>query len=150
MRRTFGVGLLFAVAMLNAVRLAVAQQDSNFNRVTTLRREVMGRTTGTDQDSAVSPREPASRGTNVADPLRPYMRAPGAPSSSQGNRRPQRALQPMPVQVRTTPHTFYPGMRSGQSVNRNVPIHRRSAQSRMGFMPFGAMNPVPSLGKTHR
>src|SRR5271157_4861951 len=90
----------------------VARQGSNFDRVSTLRHEV---TVG-----------PAQVGQ-------------GAPSQRQTSRlgQPQRASQPTSVQVRTTPHTFYPGMRGSQGPNKNVPQLKSRTSGRAGFLPPG-------------
>jgi hypothetical protein len=154
MRRRSSLVLSSAVAMLAAVSPALAQQGPNFNRVTTLRREVMVGPMRAGRDASYLT-ETASRGAAMDDPLRPYTRrAPGASSEahpySSWNQEPRRALPPVPVQTRTTPHTYYPGMRSGQSLNRNIATHGRCTQSRAGFLAPGVMTPVPSLGQIRR
>jgi hypothetical protein len=155
MRCTFGLGLMFLLATACVGSPARAQQSPNFNRVTTLRREVMVRPMRTGQDVGPGLTESAARGAVPGDPLRPYTgRTPAAPSSarsySSGSQEPRRPVQPMSVQVRTTPHTFYPGMRTGQGPNRNVAPYGRGTTGRAGFLAPGMMSPAPSPGKIHR
>jgi hypothetical protein len=73
-----------------------------------------------------------------------------------------RALPPAPPRVSNTPHTYYPSLRAGQSINRNV-APRRCTQSRAGFLTsggmnsglsprgmYGGMNSIPSPRGVHR
>jgi len=68
---------------------------------------------------------------------------------------PQSASQPS-VHVQSTPHTFYPGMRSSQGPNKNVPQLRSSGRAGIMtpgmFMNSGAARTSPprSAGKTSR
>jgi hypothetical protein len=131
-------------ALLALAMPAVAQQGPNFDRVTTLRREVTigparaGRASGSA--TGLSARRSPS-----ADPLRPYTsRTPDAGQSfSSLGQKPRRAPEPMSVQVRTTPHTFYPGMRASQGPNLNVPVPRSRTAGR-GFFPFPGLMMNPS------
>jgi len=110
-----------ALVLLAVPAAALAQQGSNFNRLNTVRREV---------------------GELGADPLRPYtggtMAAAGSSSLSSGSQT-RGTSQPMSVPTRTTPHTFYPGMRAAQGPNRNVPP--RCTHSRAAFLAPGMMSP---------
>lgn len=100
----------------------VARQGSNFDRVSTSRREVrVGRAR-------------AGRGMPAAGPALSLGQA-------------QAAERPLSLQSRTSPHTFYPGMRASQSPNLNVPIYR-SRSPRMGRFMYPGMNMYSGLGGT--
>ena len=88
------------------------------------------------------PTETSMPGELGADPLRPYtggtMAATSSSRSSSGSQT-RRTSQPMSVQTRTTPHTFYPGMRAAQGPNRNVAP--QCTHSRAAFLAPGMMSP---------
>ncbi len=145
MRRAWGSAMTVALVLLAVPAAAPAQQGSNFNRLNTVRREVTvsparagpGRGGGALTETSM----PGELG---ADPLRPYtggtMAAAGSSSSGSQTRR---TSQPMSVQTRTTPHTFYPGMRAAQGPNRNVAP--RCTHSRAAFLAPGMMGPSAGM-----
>jgi hypothetical protein len=140
MSRTFGL-VSFAIIMAAAIP-AWAQQAASFNRVTTVRREVTAGPAQGGQNAARSLTQTASRQGNST--RLDATRAQAASSSSahpnsSWNQEPRRALPPVPTQVTNTPHSYYPNMRAGQSINRNV-AQRRCTQSRAGFITSGGMN----------
>jgi hypothetical protein len=159
MRRISGLKQSCVVLLVGVAVPVMAQapQSPNFNRTTTVRREVTaGPAWGGQETGAVSLTTPP-RGT-ADDLVRPYRtRAPGpaasARSRSTGAPTPLRAPQPMSIQVRSTPHAFYPGMRTSQGPNLNVASPARQKPGRTGLpmipgmmMPGGMMGPVPSSG----
>jgi hypothetical protein len=97
----------------------VAGQGSNFDRVSTVRHEV------------------------TVSPVRAGQGAPSERRSSSLGQD-QRPSQPMSVRVRTTPHTFYPGMRASQGPNKNVPQLRSRTSGGAGFLVPGMMTNVGS------
>jgi hypothetical protein len=145
MRRVWGSKLTLALVLLAAESQALAQQGPNFNRVNTLRREVTVSPARAGQ-AAGSLTATSTRGAFAADPLRPYSRgtpaaAAASSSTSSWGQEPRRAAQPMSVQTRTTPHTFYPGMRTAQGPNRNVAPLGRCTKGRAAFLAPGMMSP---------
>jgi hypothetical protein len=156
MRRFSVAGSSLVLGLLATVPAALGQQGPNFNRVNNLRREVtITPGSGAAQDADASTPAPAKRAT-AARARRAPSRQPEADSFSLGNPGTGRAAAPPSIQVRTTPHTFYPGMRSAQGPNRNVPTLRRPTSrggvSMPGMMGGGLGLPGPSLspGRTHR
>jgi hypothetical protein len=144
MRGTFGL-LSFAITMVVAMP-AWAQQAATFNRVTTVRKEVTAGPAQAGQNAARSLTPTGSR--QGGSPRLDSPRAQAAPSSSahrnsSWSQEPSRALPPVPTQVTTTPHTYYPNLRAGQSVNRNVVTRGRCTQGRAGFLTSGGMNSMP-------
>ena len=143
MRCVSGLGLSCVVlVVVVAPAMAQAPQSPNFNRTKTVRREV---TAGPARGGGATTRRPDS------------IRTPGPATStgSQSSGSP-RAGQPMSVQVRSTPHAFYPGMRASQGPNFNVAPTGRGKTGRAGApmpgmtipgggmtMPGGMMGPVP-------
>jgi hypothetical protein len=111
----------------------VARQGSNFDRLSTLRREVTVSRAQVGQGAATQ-RQNSSLG------------------------QPQRAAQPSAIHAQTTPHTFFPGMRASQGPNKNVPQLRSRTSGRAGFLAPGVgigtgaarTNSGRSLGKTSR
>ena len=113
MRRAWGSAMTVALVLLAVPSAALAQQGSNFNRLNTVRREV------TVSPARAGPGQGGAPDRNIdargigADPLRPYtggtMAATSSSRSSSGSQT-RRTSQPMSVQTRTTPHTFYPGI----------------------------------------
>ncbi len=125
MKRAWGSAMTVVVVLLAAPLAAVGQQGSNFNRLNTLRREVTVSPSPAGQNQVGDAQAGTpTRGQFGTDPLRPYTAgtpsSAGSSSSSLGSQS-RRKSQPMSVQTRTTPHTFYPGMRAAQGPNRNVP-----------------------------
>ena len=145
MRRAWGSAMTVALVLLAVPSAALAQQGSNFNRLNTVRREVTvsPARAGPGQGGG-APTETSMPGELGADPLRPYtggtMAAAGNSSSGSQTRR---TSQPMSVQTRTTPHTFYPGMRAAQGPNRNVAP--RYTHSRAAFLAPGMMSPAAGM-----
>jgi len=158
MRQISRLGLSFVVLMLFAESAARAQQDPNFGRVSNIRRQVVAKQPRGGQQPGLGQSQTSDRAAIQADPLRPYtQRPPGFSSSSRayssGSRLRVRPAQPTQVTIRDTPHTYYPGMRSGQSLNRSVP--RRDALSKYhpspaGMTIGGSMGLLPSLGQAPR
>jgi hypothetical protein len=143
MRRAWGSAMTVALVLLAGPSAALAQQGSNFNRLNTVRREVTvsPARAGPGQGGG-APTETSMPGELGADPLRPYtggtMAATSSSRSSSGSQT-RRTSQPMSVQTRTTPHTFYPGMRAAQGPNRNVAP--QCTHSRAAFLAPGMMSP---------
>jgi hypothetical protein len=145
------------LVLLAAPLAALAQQGPNFNRLNTVRREVTvspapaGQGQGNGALTA-----PSLRGEFDANPLRPYAAGTtAAAGSSSSSSQPRRTSQPMTVQTRTTPHTFYPGMRAAQGPNRNVAP--QSTHSRATFLAPGMMSPgagmtgsTPASSRSHK
>jgi hypothetical protein len=157
MRRASAIGLSLLLALVATGSPALGQQGPNFNRVNTLRREVTV-SPGSDAvaqeaaNPAASPKEAARSSSRRAS----ARAMPAAGSFSLGNPGPGRPVSPPSVQVRTTPHSFYPGMRAAQGLNRNVPVHKRS-RGGVGLMGPGSMGVFPGLpgalpapGRAHR
>jgi hypothetical protein len=96
----------------------VAGQGSYFDRVSTVRHEVT---------------------------VSPVRAGQGAPSQRQSSSlgQSQSPSQPMSVRVRTTPHTFYPGMRGSQGPNMNVPQLGSPASGRAAYFAPGIL---PNVG----
>lgn len=156
------------VAAVSTPAMAQAPQSPNFNRTTTVRRELTaGPARGGQGTRTVAPMTP-SRGT-ADDPLRPYsMRTPGPAASTRSQSSSAQAElrepRPISVQVRSTPHAFYPGMRSGQGRNLNAVSPNRRTMSRTGLpmmpgmmmpgggmmMPGGMSGPAPLASPTGR
>lgn len=108
----------------------IPRQGSSFDRVATVRHQV---TVG-----------PARAGKGAAAQ---------APATSLGQT--QSARRPLSVQSRSSAHTFYPGMRSSQSPNMNIPQYRSRSSRFMYpgmFMNSGMGRPgaARSPGKTGR
>ena len=96
----------------------VAERGSRFDRVSTTRHEVT--------------RSPAQSGQAGL--------ARGQSQFSLGQSQTQSQSKPMSTRVRSTPHTFFPGMRAGQSSNKNIP-QLGSRTGRAGYLlPGGGMN----------
>jgi hypothetical protein len=138
MGRTFGL-VSFAITMVAAMP-AWAQQAATFNRVTTVRREVTAGPAQAGQNATRSLTPTVSRqgGSTRLD----STRAQASPSSSahpnsSWNQEPRRALPPVSTQATTIPHSYYPNLRAGQSINRNVATRGRCTQSRAGFLTSG-------------
>ncbi len=119
---------------------ATTRLGSSFNRLTTARRSVVFTPSRPAVGSAGSMTAAgmASRG----DSLHPYSTQPRRPSSEvpagsslQAPRQPQR----QPVMVQSTPHNYYPTMRTGQYVNANRAQVSR-ARTGMGMMGTGMMS----------
>ena len=147
---------------------AEAQEGTSFDRLSTVRHEVtVSRSRG--GQAADLPGASSVRGNSSADPLRPYTGRSSAVASSSGRSwslgQPSRsAAGPPSVHVRSTPHTFFPGMRAAQGPNASLPLPRRSTRSRGGlvapsmmnpgagmFSPgAGMMGPAPSAGQNRR
>jgi len=149
MRRAWGSAMTVAFMLLAVPAAALAQQGSNFNRLNTVRREVTvsPARAGPGQGGGALT-ETSMPGELGADPLRPYtggtMAAAGnSSSSSSSGSQTRRTSQPMSVQTRTTPHTFYPGMRAAQGPNRNVAP--RCTHSRAAFLAPGMMSPAAGM-----
>ncbi len=147
MRRVSGLELSCVVALFAAAAPVMAQapQSPNFNRTKTVRREVTAGPARAGQGTGAVSTGTLPRGT-AGDPLRPYTtRTPGPAAStrshSSGAPAPLRAPQPMSVQVRSTPHAFYPGMRTSQGPNQNVASQGRRKTSRTGMPIPGMMIP---------
>jgi len=107
------------------------QQGSSFDRLSTVRHEV-----------AASPALPSE----------------SIPSRSQTTSlgQSQTASRPASAHLRTAPHTFFPGMRSSQGPNKNVPQIRGAGRAGLMtpgmFLNSGAArtSPARSPGKTSR
>jgi hypothetical protein len=140
MRSTFGL-LSFAVTMVAALP-AWGQQAASFNRVTTVRREV---TAGAGQNAArtLTPTVSRQGGSTRVDATGAQGASSSAHPNSSWNQEPRRALPQVPTQITTTPHSYYPNMRAGQSINRNVAA-RRCTQGRAGFLTSGGINSIPA------
>jgi hypothetical protein len=142
MRRTFGL-VSFAITIAAAMP-AWGQQAASFNRVTTVRREVTAGPGQASQHAARSLTQAASRqgGSTRLDAVRAQAAtSSSAHPNSSWNQEPRRELPPVLNQVSTTPHSYYPSMRAGQSANRNV-APRRCTQGRAGFLTSGGMNSI--------
>jgi len=147
MRRAWGSAMTVALVLLAVPSAALAQQGSNFNRLNTVRREVtVSPARAAPGQGGGAPTETSIPGELGADPLRPYtggtMAATSSSRSSSGSQT-RRTSQPMSVQTRTTPHTFYPGMRAAQGPNRNVAP--RCTHSRAAFLAPGMMGPSAGM-----
>jgi hypothetical protein len=146
------LGLLSFAMTLAAAMPAWAQQAASFNRVTTVRREVTAGPAQAGQNAARSLTQTASRPGNSTRFDAARAQAASLPSSahpnSSWNQEPRRALPPVPAQVTTTPHSYYPNMRVGQSINRNVATHR-CTQSRAGFLTSGGMSSMSAPRGVH-
>jgi hypothetical protein len=146
------------LAMAATAPAALAQAGSNFNRLTTMRREAGGYATRLGNSAAASQTaltESSFRGGLQADPLRPYTSRASAAFSPQHpgsswNSEPQRTLPTEAAPVRVITHTYFPGMRAGQNPNRNVAGGGRCTHSRAGFLSAGGMYGISSLGQNHR
>ena len=134
-----------ALVLMAVPAAALAQQGSNFNRLNTVRREVTVSPARAGQGQGGGAlTETSMPGEFGADPLRPYTGGTmAAASSSSSGSQTRRTSQPMSVQTRTTPHTFYPGMRAAQGPNRNVPS--RCTHSRAAFLAPGMMSPAAGM-----
>lgn len=126
MRRAWGSAMKVTLVLLTAPLAALAQQGptqpgSNFNRLNTVRREVM-----------VSPAQ-AGQGQETT--------APATSSSWGSSSQLRRVPQPLSVQTRTTPHTFYPGMRAAQGPNRNVAPRYSQSRAPAPLLVPGMLNP---------
>jgi hypothetical protein len=145
MRRAWGSAMTVALVLLAVPAAAPAQQGSNFNRLNTVRREVTvspARAVPGRGGGALT--ETSMPGELGADPLRPYTGGTmAASSSSSSGSQTRRTSEPMSVQTRTTPHTFYPGMRAAQGPNRNVAP--RCTHSRAAFLAPGMMGPSAGM-----
>ena len=138
---------LSCLVMLVAVTvpaMAQAPQSSNFNRTKTVRREVMAGPARAGQGTGAVAQSTLPRGV-AGDPLHPYTtRSPGPAAStrslSSGAPASPRAPQPMSLQEKSTPHAFYPGMRTSQGPNHNVASQSRRKSGRTGLLP-GMMIP---------
>ena len=141
MRRTFGLVSLGITVV--AAMPAWAQQAATFNRVTTVRREVTAGSAQAGQNAARSLTPTVSRqgGSTRVDATRAQGVSSSAHPNSSWNLEPRRELPPVLNQVSTTPHSYYPSMRAGQSANRNV-APRRCTQGRAGFLTSGGMNSI--------
>ena len=122
-----------------------AQEGTTFDRLSTVRHEVTVRRSRAGQATDM-PGASSVRGNSSANPLRPYASRSSSMASSSGSYwslgQPSRgAAGPLSVQVRSTPHTFFPGMRAGQSPNASLLLPRRSTQSRGGVLAPSMLNP---------
>ena len=168
MRRLRNWVLPLILPLLSTGSPALAQQGTTFDRLSTVRHEV---TVSQSRGGQVAdmPGPSSVRGDRSDDPLRPYAsRSAGVASSSSPvlslGQPSRRAGGPPSVQVRSTPHTFFPGMRASQGPNASLPLPRRSTHSRAGilspglFYPgsgmfgpgAGSMGPAPSPGQIRR
>ncbi len=125
-------------------------RSSSFNRVTTTRRQVVSapsRTTagsgGTTAGVGGGPYHPLqtySTPPQTAGARGAYSEVPAGSSQQTGPRQPRS----QPVMVRSTPHNYYPSMRTGQYANANRAQIARPGK-RTGMMPGIG---VPSRGRS--
>jgi hypothetical protein len=156
-KRTIGVIASLILAIAVSAPAVLAQQGSNFNRLTTIRHEAGGYATRLGKSAAESQSalvESSFRGGFQADPLRPYTLQSSAAVTSQHpgstwHSEPQRTLPSAPPPARVIQHSYYPSMRAGQYTNRNIAGRGHCTHSRAGFVAGGGMNAI-SFGQTHR
>jgi len=146
MRRISRLELSCVVVLIAVAVPAMAQapQSSIFNRTKTVRREVTAGPARAGQGTGAVSQSTLLRGI-AGDPLRPYTtRTPGPAAStrsrSSGAPASLRTPQPMSLQEKSTPHAFYPGMRTSQGPNQNVASQSRRKTGRTGLIP-GMMIP---------
>jgi hypothetical protein len=148
-RRICRWGLTFSLAMAAPASTALSQPPRvYYNRVDTPRRES---TSGKARGAVAGASEAVSEADLEADPVQPYTsRTPGASAVSPGfpsQGREPRSLPSSPS--RTTQHSYYPGLKKGQSVNRNVVIpgpRKRGRSSMYGGMYPGSMGMGIGMG----
>lgn len=122
----------------SAATAARRPANSSFNRVTTARRTSAYGTSRAGYGTSTSY---ASGAMGQDDPLRPYsarVREANSRSAIGSTRTPP--PQPTAVQPRPTPsYTYYPGMRTSQYPNANVPQPRRHCTPSRGAVLAGGM-----------
>jgi hypothetical protein len=145
MRRVWKWALPLGLALMAPASQALAQEGTAFDRLSTVRHEVtVSRSRG--GQAGDMPGASSVRGHSSANPLGPYASRSSGLASSSGPYwslgQPSRgAAGPPSVQVRSTPHTFYPGMRGAQGPNASLLLPRRSTQSRSGVLAPGIFSP---------
>ena len=145
MRRVWKWALPLGLTLVAPGSPTLGQQGTTFDRLSTVRHEVtVSRSRGGQAGDLPGPS--SVRGNSSADPLRPYAsRSSGTASSGSSTwslgQPSRRAGGPPSVQVRSTPHTFYPGMRASQGPNASLLLPRRSTQSRAGALAPGMFSP---------
>ena len=145
MRRVWKWALPLGLALVAAGSPALGQEGTTFDRLSTVRHEVtVSRSRGGQAGDLPGPS--SVRGNSSADPLRPYTSrssgtaSSGSPTWSLGHPS-RRAGGPPSVQIRSTPHTFYPGMRAAQGPNASLPVPRRGTRSPGGVLAPGMFSP---------